>query len=164
MATATAKRPQNATQARKKTMKFRVLHGLHTTGRQQDTTRLSVLQQQLEEGLITQEQFDEQSKGLNPRRVYHAGELVESKTDLLRLNGHHPLIPKFARADDDVAAMVPLPYQTPDTKPAPAEVDDTLSSMSLDQLRKMARSEDIDIAGLTTAEEVAQRIRDVMNG
>lgn len=158
MATATMERPKNKTQKTK--MKFRLLHGLHTEGRQQDATQLSVLQQELEEGMITQAEFDKKSKDLKPRRVYHPGELIESKQDLLRLNGPHPMVPKFARAEDDVSTMVPVPYQTPETKPT--DIEDTLSDMNMDQLRKMARAEDIDIRGLTTTEEVAQRIRDAM--
>jgi len=146
----------------KQKMRFRLLQGLHTTGRQQDTTKMTVLQQQLDEGMITQAQFDEQTKDLQPRRIFHAGEIVESRTDLLRLNGPHPMVPKFARADEDVASMVPQPYQSPETRPAPVDVDDTLTGMTLEQLKKMARAEAIDIKGLTTVEEIADRIRQSM--
>lgn len=167
MTTATAKAPKNATtqapRPRKEAMRFRLLHGLHTTGLKRDSGILETLQQQLDEGMITQDEFNKQSKGLRPRKVYHAGELIESRMDLLRLNGIHPMVPKFARADDDVAAMIPLPYQAPDTKPLPVDVDDTLTDMSMEQLRKMARAEDINIAGLTTEAEVAQRIRQAMS-
>lgn len=164
MTTATAKRPKNdATRPRKEAMKFRLLHGLHTTGLQRDSGILQSLEQQLEEGMITQEQFNEKSKNLRPRRVYHPGELIESKTNLLGLNGHHPMTPKFARADDDVAAMVPMPYQTADTRPASVNVEDTLSSMTMDQLRKTARLEDINIAGLTTEDEIRTRIRQAVS-
>lgn len=167
MTTATAKRPKNdatnTARSRKEAMKFRLLHGLHCTGSQRDTGILQSLEQQLDEGMISQAEFDAQSKGLKPRKIYHPGELIESKTDLLRLNGIHPMVPKYARAEDDVAAMVPLPYQTPDIRQASAAVSDTLSDMSLDQLRKMAKAEDINILGLNTEEEIAERIRQAMS-
>ena len=140
-------------------MKFRLLHGLHIVGRQQDSTKLTVAQQQLEEGVITEAQFKEQTKNLHPRRVYHPGEMIESTTDLLRLNGPHPMVPKFARADDDVAAMVPVPYQTPDTTAEAPPADDVFSDMTLAELKRMAKSEGIDISGLATTEAIAQRIR-----
>jgi len=157
MATAAPQAP------RKTSMKFRLLHGLHTIGRQQDSVRLDSLKQQLEEGLITQEKFDTESAGLRPRRIFHVGEIIESRTDLLRLNGPHPMVPKFARAEDDVAAMIPPPYQTPDTKPTPFMGEDTLTGMSLSQLKKMARAEEVDISGLTTEQEIADRIRQAMD-
>lgn len=147
--------------------KFRLLHGQHYEGREKDSAKLATLQKRLAAGVITKEEFQKESYGLKPRRVYEQGDIIESEVDLCGMNGKHPMVPKFARADDDVAAMVPPPYQTEDTKVQEGFKDhheDTLDSMTVSELQRVAEAQEIDISGKKSKAELIKAIRNAPAG
>lgn len=138
--------------------KYRLLAGLHTEGSGLDSAALASLEAQLRDGRITQKEFDKQSATLKPRRIYKPGELIESSTDLTKLNGRYPMQGKFAKADDNVAMMNPPPYEMEETRNVPPG-EDTLETMTVEELRRTAQMEEIDVSGLHKKPELVAAIR-----
>lgn len=114
----------------------------------------------------------------NPRRTlrtFKAGDVFESNTNLAEvfntsnsvkfepLEDNHP-VPKANLLPNDTPqtkpsaapALSPAPAPTP---PPAAEVDDTLDTMTVAELKKFAAEEDIDLAGATTKADILATIR-----
>lgn len=96
--------------------------------------------------------------GVDPRtkkeRVYRAGEIVESETDLAeRFNSRIPGSPrKFERIFNDTA------YGSEQAKKED-EFLSTLDSMNLKELLKVAEEEEIDLKGATKREDILKIIK-----
>ncbi len=101
--------------------------------------------------------------------IYHKGSVFESTIELDKEFNTDPAKPKFTRVDNSV----PLTYNTPtsktDTAPTPkvetnessTNKDDTLSSMTVEELRQYALSEEIDLGKAKTKAEILAIIREV---
>lgn len=99
--------------------------------------------------------------GLN-RKIYDAGKnnIVVSAGDLCKFN--RPGTPaKFRKiSDEDLTSKDPtVQAAVNDTKPAGPAPEDTLNSMTVPDLRKLAEEEEIDLSGARTKEEIMEKIR-----
>lgn len=104
-------------------------------------------------------------------KVYVKGDVVDSKSDLSRLNPPG-FPPKFERVEDDgrpspapavpVQTLSPTPTPVHATSPLPAApktVPDGLDKLSLKELQDLAASEEIDLKGAKTRDEVLRAVR-----
>lgn len=125
------------------------------------------------------------ARGAYPERVYRAGEVFESDVDLRALNGNG-MSPKFERVDMEGP---PVGSVSPPKPPAPAPAEPTkapeatkafeatkapeapagkrdldrdygsLDKMSLNELREVAESEEIDLKGASKKEDIVKILR-----
>lgn len=108
-----------------------------------------------------------------PRKTYRSGDIIETTTDLCRLNGPGPMTPKFllvgsaedTRAQEEKESQELLKDEVTEEEEFSAVDDDsidTLSAMNLRELRQFAESEEIDLEGLTKKVEIVKAIRETM--
>jgi hypothetical protein len=106
--------------------------------------------------------------------TYEIGEIVDSKTNLARFNSNGPLGPKFQRIYDATPATDKLVqglkiakqqedamlYDDGNGPHAPVQLpSDGLDSMSLTDLRKLAKEEEVTLPSGCTQEEAVRLIR-----
>ena len=84
-------------------------------------------------------------------RVYDAGSVVDSKSNLLRFN--QPGAVKF-QALPDSTLLDSTPVSEPDTEPT-----DLLENMTVADLRKLAEEEEINLDGTTRKDQIVAAIR-----
>ena len=115
-------------------MKFKILRGTHSNGERHPQTNK----------LIT----------------YRAGDIFESITDLVKLHGRE----KFERAADNaVLSRTPLKVNATETphQEASAYTAKELEGMSVDELKRLANEEEIDIGNLNKKNDIIARIVNV---
>jgi len=101
---------------------------------------------------------DEKGELVQPRKnkVYNPGDIIKTTSDLLRLNGPGPQGVKFVLVGSVEEQMSPEFHAMNAQAPG---FDDGMDDMSLDELRKIAREEEIDLSGLSKKEEIIRAIR-----
>lgn len=132
-------------------MKFRILRGNHSEGKYPQG-------------------HPYQGKSI----VYDIGEIVDSKTNLARFNSNGPLGPKFQRVYDATPATdkARQAKEIADRREAEAVYDDGngphgpvqlpadgLESMTLAELKKLAKEEGVTLPQNTTTEDAVKAIR-----
>lgn len=111
--------------------------------------------------------------------VYDIGEIVESKTNLARFNSPGPLGPKFQRIYDSTPPTDKIRQGLAIAKkqeeeatyddgngphgPTPSQpAEDNLDGMTLAELKKLAKEEDIPLPANVTQAEAVKLIREAM--
>lgn len=150
---ATATKSRRKAEQPKTRFTFRLLRGMHSEGIQAHSVKMDQLKAALNEERITEDEFNERSKNLRPRRVYQKGELIHTDKDLRKLNGPHPTMMKFALANDARYAHIA------DDQTSPKRREDALDAMSEDELRGLAEAEEIDISGCTDRASLVSTVR-----
>jgi hypothetical protein len=84
-------------------------------------------------------------------RVYKAGDIIETDYDLNRFNA--PKAEKFQRITGEEAQAITQ------SQAAQAPVDETLESMTLQELRNLAAEEELDLGNAKTKAEIIAAIR-----
>jgi len=134
-------------------MKFRVLRGNHAEGK-----------------------YPEGHPWVGRSIVYEIGEIVDSKTNLARFNSNGPLGPKFQRiygnqpATDKVKQATEIARKIEEAAvyddgngpfgPQQEVVGDNLDSLTLPELRKLAKEEGVQLPPNVTAEQAVRLIRE----
>lgn len=123
--------------------KFRVLSGVHSEGAVPGTYRI-----------------DPVGAPMSQPRIYTHGEIVASRSDLLKHNPIHGE-KKFERVDDSV----PDKYDGQETAMNESpQVAEDLELLTIPQLRHMAAAEGIDLGDFTRKSEIIDWIRTSRGG
>ena len=90
-------------------------------------------------------------------KQYNPGDPVEADSDLCKKFNTPGDLPRFERLPDD-APLTATPTLAP-TESVAAPAEDTLDSMTVEELREWAASEEIDVRGAKTKEQLVKAIR-----
>ena len=129
------------------------------TAKKKSDVEPEVKQYRLMMGQHSESVRDENGELVQPRRnkIYKPGDIIRTTTDLLRMNGPGPQGVKFVLVGSTEEQMSPE-FHAMNAAQAQG-FNDGMDDMSLDELRKLAREEDIDLSGLSKKEEIARAIR-----
>lgn len=105
-------------------------------------------------------------------RTYKQGEIVDSKTDLSRLNAPNAI--KFEKVAESIPVTpVSIPQEETETvEEAPMQeleveeevsVEDDFETMKVAELKQLAEAEEIDLDGATRKADIIERIREALS-